>query len=305
MGTSLMARLFLIGIWGQCDDQGTFQWRPLTLKARIAPADNVDVDAILAELEERKFLTRYEVNGSQFGAVRNFCKFQRPKKPNYTHPIPPELRTYVGLEGGSSEQKPSEGGVSSPPKRSDTGSSSPPKPVKAASGSPPVPHQFPTGGEKPPHSRVEEGRVEEDNYTGSSTAAARATGEPKVLPLERLAKTLSLDHKTLLRLPKFATFPTAYSEWIAAGCDPEKDIWPTIEKLAKRTKNISSPRFFDTAVLEARDLRLASLPSPIETWTPRVEAYEQHGRWDRKHWGPTPDEAGCKAPAELIRKGAA
>lgn len=141
-----------------------------------------------------------------------------------------------------------------------------------------------------------------DKEKSSSPVGAAA---PRELPLDRLAKLLGLDHKAIYRLPKFAAFPAAYTEWIQSGCEPERDIWPTIEKLAKRSKNISSPRFFESAVLEARDLRLASMPSPIETWSPRVEAYRAHGRWDRKHWGPTPDEPGCKAPAELVQQGAA
>lgn len=145
-----------------------------------------------------------------------------------------------------------------------------------------------------------EDKKEESSTAGASEVPKPEASAPSQQPLDRLAKILGLDHKAIYRLPKFASFPGTYREWVSSGCDPARDIWPTIEKLAKRSKNISSPRFFEAAVQEARDLRLASQPSPFETWAPRIEGYREFGRWDRKHWGPPPDEAGCRAPAELI-----
>jgi hypothetical protein len=40
---------------------------------------------------------KFASEGKSYGLVRNFCRFQRPKKPKYTFFIPPELRTYAGL----------------------------------------------------------------------------------------------------------------------------------------------------------------------------------------------------------------
>lgn len=51
MGLGLAAKAALPLLWTHCDDQGVFDWKPVTLKARIFPADNVDVAAVLAELE--------------------------------------------------------------------------------------------------------------------------------------------------------------------------------------------------------------------------------------------------------------
>ncbi|MBR0682759.1 hypothetical protein GXW74_19865 [Roseomonas eburnea] len=112
---SPLARILWIGIWTECDDQGAFEWKPVTLKMRILPVDNVDVPALLAELVAADMIRAYTVDGRQYGAVRNFAKFQRPKKPNSLHPIPDEFRTYLGSRGASSEPDDDDAGGSSPP----------------------------------------------------------------------------------------------------------------------------------------------------------------------------------------------
>lgn len=96
------ARLLFIGILTECDDRGAFEWKPLTLRMRILPADNADVGALLGELKEANVIRGYELDGRHYGAVRNFCRFQRPKKPNYVHPIDAEFSTYVALRASGS-----------------------------------------------------------------------------------------------------------------------------------------------------------------------------------------------------------
>lgn len=155
MALSLAARELIKGIWCEADDQGVFEWRPLTLKARIMPADAVDVSEILDELVAGKFVTRFEYNDHSFGAVRNFRKFQRPKKPNSIHLLPPEFANYVGLgpPGGElSEDKPTA-----------------------------VPHQFPTEGGKPPQMEDGGGRREDEGKKGSvpnGTGAGAPSDDP-------------------------------------------------------------------------------------------------------------------------------
>lgn len=127
---SPMARLLLIGLWTEADDQGVFEWKPLTLKMRLLPADNADAAELLDEVATNGIVQRFEVDGKAYGAIRNFRKYQRPKKPNEVHPLPPEFRTYVGLMDQSSE---------------------------------PVPHQSPTKGEKSPQMEDGGGRMKEKN----------------------------------------------------------------------------------------------------------------------------------------------
>lgn len=95
MSASSHARLLLIGLWTEAWDDGVFEWKALTLKARIFPADNVDVGALLVELENLEFVRRFQVDGKEFGALRNFQKYQRPKKPNSSGVLPDDLRSWV------------------------------------------------------------------------------------------------------------------------------------------------------------------------------------------------------------------
>lgn len=103
MSLSFPARELIKGIWCECDDQGVFEWRPLTLKMRILPADAVDVGALLAELVQGKFVLAFDADDRKFGAVRNFRKYQRPQKPNAVYPLPDELRAYVAIEKKSDD----------------------------------------------------------------------------------------------------------------------------------------------------------------------------------------------------------
>lgn len=171
MGLTLAARELLKGLWCEADDQGVFEWRPLTLKARIMPADNVDVEAILVELAAAMFLRGFTINGKNYGAIRNFRRFQRPKRPTEAYHLPDELRNYVGLGG---ENPPSSddnaGGL---PHRE------PPNGEDAACKSGNVPHTSPTEGGNPPQMKEKEEGVgvgkevkEESKKTAPRGAAA-------------------------------------------------------------------------------------------------------------------------------------
>lgn len=96
VSVSPLARLLFIGLWNECDDQGSFAWSPLALRMRLLPGDNTDPGALLDELIAAGCIMRYELDARIYGAVRNFARFQRPKKPNSIHPQPPEVRNWCG-----------------------------------------------------------------------------------------------------------------------------------------------------------------------------------------------------------------
>lgn len=148
VGVSAFARLMFLGLGNESDDKGTFEWKPLTLKMRIFPVDNLDIDALLVELIKAGAIMQYEIAGKTYGAVRNFTKYQRPKKPNNIHPITPEAETYVGLKAVSS---------------------------------PPVPHQFPTSGEKPIQMEEggDKGRVEEKKEAAKAASVVPISETPE------------------------------------------------------------------------------------------------------------------------------
>jgi len=108
---SPIARIFFLGLLVEADDKGAFRWKPLTLKMRILPADNVEIDELLAELCAIDCIRQYEIDGKLYGAIRNFTRFQRPKSPKNLHPIPDDFRNYLGLK---SDDFPNRGSSSIP-----------------------------------------------------------------------------------------------------------------------------------------------------------------------------------------------
>lgn len=146
---SPFARLLFIGMWNECDDKGTFPWSPLKLKMRILPADSVDAAELLAEIESAGFIRRYNDTAKEYGAVRNFCKHQRPKKPNDIHPASAEILRFAGMEEELIA-------------------------VKAAS----VPNQFPTNGEKPP-------QMEDGGWNSSSVSNDTGEKSPSAIDVRK------------------------------------------------------------------------------------------------------------------------
>lgn len=125
MSMTMAAKAAWALLWTECDDKGVFEWKPVVLKARIFPADNVDFAVVLSEYEGLDCVKKFSIGGKSYGAVRNFCKFQRPKKPNSVHPLPDELRTYVHLNADSSAPVGNHSGtdVEKPPQMEDGGCS--------------------------------------------------------------------------------------------------------------------------------------------------------------------------------------
>lgn len=143
VSVSAYARLCFIGLWQEADDHGVFQWNALELKMRIFPGDAVDIAVLLDELEKADAVRSCDVDGKRFGFIRNFCTFQRPKKPTYVHPVPNQFRTFLGLSEVSSE----------------------PVENQFRTGGEPVGNQFGTGTEKSP--QIGEERREEKGRKNS------------------------------------------------------------------------------------------------------------------------------------------
>ncbi|MCR0981806.1 hypothetical protein [Roseomonas populi] len=163
---SPLARLLSIALRNVADDQGVFEWKPLGLKMQIFPADAVDMPALLAELSESGQVRQFDVSGRKYGAIRNFRKWQRPEKPKAVHPLPDDLRAFVGLS------------VTDQP-AADDGPSTAPPPVAFASEPDrrPVADTSPTDRGNPPQRKEEGGRREEETSL-RSVGAARGTRLP-------------------------------------------------------------------------------------------------------------------------------
>jgi hypothetical protein len=88
---SFGARLLFEGLWVFGDDEGRLPYSPRRIKMQIFPGDNVDVDALLAELLRVGVVVRYMASdGAEYMQVKNFGKHQRINKPTPSR-IPPPL----------------------------------------------------------------------------------------------------------------------------------------------------------------------------------------------------------------------
>jgi hypothetical protein len=89
-----LCRLLFIGLWTLADCEGRLEERPKRIQAQVLPYDDCDVDRFLEELEELKFIQRYEAQGRKVIQIVNFTKHQHPhfKESTYDLPEPPEGR---------------------------------------------------------------------------------------------------------------------------------------------------------------------------------------------------------------------
>ena len=134
----------LLGLWAEADDAGSFEWKPLTLKARILPAATCDTPELLGVLVAANFIRRFEIDGRLIGVIRNFVKFQRPKSPLDSHPFTSESRAFAGFEIDG--------------KRPHSGTGRPPSKEYPEL----LPNDFVTPTENPPQRKEEGGRRKEE-----------------------------------------------------------------------------------------------------------------------------------------------
>jgi hypothetical protein len=85
---SPLARLLFVGLFTECDRDGRVEDRPRTLKMRLLPEDDCDVDALLWSLVDGGLIRRYEADGKQIIQVSGFERHQKPhpKEPPSTLP---------------------------------------------------------------------------------------------------------------------------------------------------------------------------------------------------------------------------
>lgn len=81
-------RLLFIGLWTIADRAGRLEDRPKRIKMAIFPADSVDIDAALSDLQDSGFLLRYEHEGERYIQILAFDKHQNPHKDEKQSTIP-------------------------------------------------------------------------------------------------------------------------------------------------------------------------------------------------------------------------
>ena len=73
-----LGRLLFAGLWTIADKEGRLDDRPKKIKAMLLPFDEADCDALLQQLNDHKFISRYQVNGDFYIQISNWKKHQNP-----------------------------------------------------------------------------------------------------------------------------------------------------------------------------------------------------------------------------------
>jgi len=318
VSVSAFARLLFLGLLTESDDGGVFEWKPVSLKMRIFPADNVDLPALLEELIQAGRVTRYSVEGRQYGAVRNFCKYQRPKKPKLVHVRTPEVETWTASNASGGEPDDDDGPPV--PKKSELapqmedgggrredGKKNPHSalPVRASAEPATEPAALgltagsgegqertpPTPPPKPPRGPNEVGQI----------VVAFDEAQERVFGARKRQLPNGKDHTHARRLldlglkPQDAAdlFEAILKPMAARGRDAPRALSYVEGAVADHLAELRRP--LPTAVREAG---AAEVYDP-QNWRLKIAAFKEGGQWLRMY-GPKPGEKGCAAPAALL-----
>lgn len=268
----MAARVLLLGLWTEADDQGVFDWKPVTLKMRIMPVDNVSVPDLLLELEGWNAVKRFSQDGKEFGAIRNFCKFQRPKTPKYRTLKSADIRNYVASSYPITET------------------------------TEPEPAQFPQKEEIPPQREEVGGRreeVKESSPTPSAPSSSDAFSRFKAAyPRRDGANPWQPAEKKFNALVKTGVDPEAMIA-AASSLAREENARGNIgtKFIPQAITWLNQQRFQDYA---ATSFASSSDPAPID-WDNVLSFYKKTQVWMRGI-GPDPDSPACRAPKEMLEK---
>jgi hypothetical protein len=69
--------LVFSGLWGHCDKNGNFEWRPRTLKLDVLPFLDFEMADTLELLQVAGFIEKYTVDGKDYGHIPTFDSHQR------------------------------------------------------------------------------------------------------------------------------------------------------------------------------------------------------------------------------------
>lgn len=310
MELSPLARLLAIGIWTQCDDHGIFEWKPNFMKATILPVDAVAVADLLRELEEQSCIKPFEEGGRRYGAVRNFCLFQRPKKPVFKHPFPEWCPTYVALDRRRAQEVANEKSTTAPP----------------------VTHASPAAGGKPSHRREEKGKGREEKtktdiekpivvvVPAAKAEETTTTTDSSKTALQGKASGLSAVMGRPLPsdwVPDDATCEKVLADFGMAVADINAEL-PTFHALNLQNGTLSqdwsatfylfAKRWKERQARAAPRVELSKAPSPTKPFVPTekdwdgaVRIYASNGRWSIQ-FGPEPTSPACRCPPHLLEK---
>lgn len=268
---SMAARVLLLGLWTEADDQGVFDWKPVTLKMRIMPVDNVSVPDLLLELEGWNAVKQFSQDGREFGAIRNFCKFQRPKTPKYRNLKSAEIRNYVASaypisETTEPEPEPFPQKVETPPQMEEGGDKGR-EGVKESSPTPSAPSS--------------------SDFERFKAAYPKRDGANPWQPAEKkfraLAKT-GVDPEIMIAAASSLAREESARGNVGTKFIPQAITW------------LNQQRFQDQAVSS-----FDAGEGPID-WDAICATYTKLGIWSKHAPGNDPQSSSCQCPPEILAK---
>ena len=75
--SGLPIRLSFIGLFTVVDREGRFVWKPRQIKAQVLPYDSCDFYDVLNTLHQHGFISRYVVDGKEYGVIDSFLNHQQ------------------------------------------------------------------------------------------------------------------------------------------------------------------------------------------------------------------------------------
>jgi len=104
--------LVFSGLWGHCDKEGRFLWKPRTLKLDILPFLDYDLSASLVLLWEAGLVRQYEIDGILYGEVPTFKEHQRVSGKEAQEPAkhPDPKGNFTSVSRGSNGEAPETAG---------------------------------------------------------------------------------------------------------------------------------------------------------------------------------------------------
>lgn len=96
-----LARVLFTGLWTIADREGRLQDRPKRIKAELLPYDNCDIESLLNQLAERRFIIRYVVNEQRYICIPTFKLHQNPHPNEAKSIIPPAPEEIMKLHEDS------------------------------------------------------------------------------------------------------------------------------------------------------------------------------------------------------------
>lgn len=100
-----LTRLLFAGLWCHADRKGRIQDRPKQIKLAILPADECNPDEMLAALQEKGFIERYEASGTKVIQIIKFLKHQNPHTRETPSDLPGNKHDLGSAQHGASPEK--------------------------------------------------------------------------------------------------------------------------------------------------------------------------------------------------------